>query len=217
MRLGLLACGLMIAATAALAGEPPAPSPADIGRSDITQAEINLVWAYPDSSNAARLAIEDIEKEVPSAARDDKLKAAWAAVGDVDKAVAPIARRLVADGYWLTTGPRPGGFDDDVWLIIQHMPDHDLQATTVSQLEPLVEKGLFNGREYALMYDRLALSEGRPQSYGSQMRCVDGRYDVADLEDPDHVEERRKAMGFTETLDEYRANFKDLKCAVKPS
>ena len=47
------------------------------------------------------------------------------------------------------------------------------------------------------MEDRVALAEGRPQTYGSQLRQNgnDSRLFVSPLLDPDHVDERRAAIG----------------------
>lgn len=61
------------------------------------------------------------------------------------------------------------------------------------------------------MFDRLAVAEGRPQRFGTQVVCVDGKQvvDWPNIEDPDNVEERRRAMGFTTTLSEYQALFAD--------
>ena len=67
------------------------------------------------------------------------------------------------------------------------------------------------GESYGLMYDRLAINEGRPQRYGTQMTCKAGKFviDLENLEDPENVEERRRAMGFRWTLSEYQALFDD--------
>ena len=51
-------------------------------------------------------------------------------------------------------------------------------------LEPLVVTGEVDGQSFGLMYDRLAVNEGRPQRYGSQMKCEAGRYVPEPLEDP---------------------------------
>jgi hypothetical protein len=60
----------------------------------------------------------------------------------------------------------------------------------------MVKAGEADGAAYALMYDRLALSEGRPQRYGSQMRCSDGQYDVGEpVDDIDRVDSRRASVG----------------------
>jgi hypothetical protein len=63
------------------------------------------------------------------------------------------------------------------------------------------------------MYDRLAVSEGRPQRYGTQMVCRDGRWTVDTLEDPANVDARRQEMGFRWTMAEYEARFTASPCA----
>lgn len=90
--------------------------------------------------------------------------------------------------------------------IVQHA-DLTLWRRFVPVLEPLVAAGEVDGQSYGLMYDRLAINEGRPQRYGSQMTCKAGKYVVDRLEAPETVDERRKAMGFPETLAEYEAVF----------
>lgn len=94
------------------------------------------------------------------------------------------------------------------FLIVQH-GNPELWRRFVPVLGPLVAKGEVIGPAYALMFDRLAISEGRPQRYGSQMTCKDGKFIADALEDPAHIEERRKAMGFTETLAKYAQRFEN--------
>lgn len=79
-------------------------------------------------------------------------------------------------------------------------------------LEPLVAKGEVDGQSYGLMFDRLALAEQRPQRYGSQVTCVDGRWVAMYLEAPETVDERRRAMGFNETYAEYLSYFAATPC-----
>ena len=84
------------------------------------------------------------------------------------------------------------------------------QRSTVNPvLEPLVAQGEVEGQSYGLMYDRLAINEGRPQRYGTQMTCKDGRWVVDTLEDPERVEQWRREMKFPWTLAEYEARFRD--------
>ena len=92
------------------------------------------------------------------------------------------------------------------FLIVQH-GNLELWRRFVPVLEPLMAKGEVKGTEYALMFDRLALAEGRPQRYGSQMTCKNGKFVVDKLADPEHVEERRKTMGSKTTLPEYVQHF----------
>ena len=96
------------------------------------------------------------------------------------------------------------------FLIVQH-GNLDLWQRFVPVLEPLVAIGEVRGESYGLMYDRLAINEGRPQRYGTQMTCKAGKWviDHANLEDPEHADERRAAMGFRWTLADYEALFAD--------
>ncbi|HYD05463.1 MAG TPA: DUF6624 domain-containing protein, partial [Reyranella sp.] len=50
---------------------------------------------------------------------------------------------------------------------------------------------------YAMLYDRIATTEGRPQRYGTQgTDCADGRYVTPrDVEDPENLDARRSAIG----------------------
>jgi hypothetical protein len=57
---------------------------------------------------------------------------------------------------------------------------------------------------YAYLYDRVAVAEQRPQRYGSQYGA-DGTPEP--IEDPDHVDERRKAVGL-DTMAEYDLQMK---------
>jgi hypothetical protein len=53
-----------------------------------------------------------------------------------------------------------------------------------------------------LLEDRVALGEGRPQTYGSQLRTDgNGPLYVPAIADPDHVDERRAAVGLPPMAD----------------
>lgn len=61
-----------------------------------------------------------------------------------------------------------------------------------------VKEGKARASSLALLEDRVALGEGRPQIYGSQVirdHTHGGRYYVRPLVDPDKVDERRAAVG----------------------
>lgn len=107
-----------------------------------------------------------------------------------------LVRAVVEDGSWLDPNLYPDRFRSNVWLIAQHSPDPAFMALVLSQIEPLALAGQFDRREYAMMYDRVAGNEGRPQRYGTQMRCIDGTTQTGPLEDPENVNALRAAMGF---------------------
>lgn len=60
----------------------------------------------------------------------------------------------------------------------------------------MAKNGEAEGPAYAFLYDRLALSEGRPQRFGSQMVCRGGRYAPQEpVEHPGDLDRRRLALG----------------------
>ncbi len=83
------------------------------------------------------------------------------------------------------------------FLIVQHSGDLPLMERVLRDMEALPREEV-DGQDYALLYDRTALMQGRPQRYGTQgSTCTaDGRFAVpADLESPAGVDSRRAAVG----------------------
>ncbi|MHC3126074.1 hypothetical protein OB03_01465 [Brevundimonas sp. GN22] len=121
-----------------------------------------------------------------------------------------VLDHLPPEGWYLRSR-----YGDEVattaFYVVQHS-DVETWRRFVPVLEPLVAQGEVAGPAYALMYDRLALSEQRPQRYGSQVACENGRWVALYLEDPDNVDERRRAMGFPDTYAEYVAGFQAMPC-----
>uniref|UniRef100_B0T9I7 Uncharacterized protein n=1 Tax=Caulobacter sp. (strain K31) TaxID=366602 RepID=B0T9I7_CAUSK len=81
------------------------------------------------------------------------------------------------------------------FLIVQHA-DTPLQKRFLPAIEAMAQRNEALWSEYALMYDRVAVAEGRLQRYGTQMHCVDGRMVPQPTEAPDQLDVRRAPMGF---------------------
>lgn len=93
------------------------------------------------------------------------------------------------------------------FLIVQHA-DVGLQKRFLPAIEAFARRGEAQWSHYALMFDRIAVAEGRPQRYGTQMLCEAGRMVPAPTEDPARLEARRAPMGFRwPTYADYLANF----------
>lgn len=83
------------------------------------------------------------------------------------------------------------------WLVIQHAPV-ELQKKYFNLFERAAHNGDISLEQVAMMDDRIAMHEGRPQRYGSQI--VDGK--LYRLLNPDKVDQWRKEMGMP-PLDDY--------------
>ncbi|HEV7782081.1 MAG TPA: DUF6624 domain-containing protein [Chitinophagaceae bacterium] len=95
-----------------------------------------------------------------------------------------------------------------VFLVIQHS-DLGIQEQYHSLLKKAMEEGDLFPDNLALLEDRIALRQGRKQSYGSQIgtNLKTGEQYVQPLEDPDNVDLRRAALGL-EPLSDYLRIYK---------
>ncbi|RYF91422.1 MAG: hypothetical protein EON95_15050 [Caulobacteraceae bacterium] len=144
---------------------------------------------------------------LPAAEIAQARKAMWAPIEAADAAnLKALLAMVPPEGWFLKSryGEKPAGA---AFHIIQHS-DAAQWKRLVPVLEPLVVTGEVDGQLFGLMYDRLAISEDRPQRYGSQMRCDKGNWAPYPLEDAAKVEEWRKAMGFMQTFAEYLEHWK---------
>lgn len=98
--------------------------------------------------------------------------------------------------------------DTHAWLLVQHADrDTAFQKAVLLKLEALCPQGETDPTNYAYLFDRVAINEGRPQRYGTQGGMVaPGKWEPDPMEDPAGVDERRKAVGL-EPLEEYKKCF----------
>ncbi|WP_436356022.1 DUF6624 domain-containing protein [Brevundimonas sp. CEF1] len=90
--------------------------------------------------------------------------------------------------------------------IVQHS-DEALWRRFLPVLQPLVATDEIDGQSYAMMFDRLATSEGRPQRYGTQFRCDNGKWRPYPIENVEALEAHRQEMAFPVPFAAYRAHF----------
>ncbi|MFC3078051.1 DUF6624 domain-containing protein [Phenylobacterium terrae] len=131
---------------------------------------------------------------IPEADRVAAREAAGALIDSVDREnQAALVAMLPPEGWFYESRyGRPAA--QAAFHVVQHA-DTELQRRFLPILAELVPKGEVEGQSYALMYDRVAMAEGRPQRYGSQFRCEDGRWTVYRIEDPAQLDALRQTMG----------------------
>ena len=89
-------------------------------------------------------------------------------------------------------------------LLIQHADaDPGFQAEVLPLLEAAYHAGGLAGQELAMLTDRVAKAQGRPQRYGTQTTITDGRVVFDPIDDSAGVDARRAAMGLP-PLAEYK-------------
>jgi len=91
----------------------------------------------------------------------------------------------------------------DAWQLVRRFEqDLPLQKTVALHLERAIAGGEAPGAEFARLQDRIAVAEGQPQRYGTQLHQVNAcRWVFRPMDDRAQVEARRRQIGLP-TLDE---------------
>lgn len=100
--------------------------------------------------------------------------------------------------------------DKTAWLIAYHADnDRSLQALVLDRTGPLVLKRGSDPRDFAELWDKLALAQGRPQRYGTQMHCIGKVWTPQQpLEEPVKLNERRGWVGLAGIAEASKAGSK---------
>jgi hypothetical protein len=106
-----------------------------------------------------------------------------------------LKARVAADG-WFDAGKYGKAADHAAWLLVQHADgDPDYQAVVAGLLEPKLRTHDTSPQNFAFLADRVAIRAGRPQTYATQMECVEGRSLAPRIAEPESLDRRRAAMG----------------------
>lgn len=145
------------------------------------------------------LAMQARDQELRHAAESDASK--MPAVMEADRAHTARMKEIVAEFGWPTASLAGEDGASAAWLLVQHADaDPDFQRKALLLMEPLLDSGEISKREYAYLWDRTH----EPQRYGTQLHCVDGRFQPREIESPEEVDARRKAMGMVPLADYVR-------------
>jgi len=95
------------------------------------------------------------------------------------------------------------------FLIVQHSPAPQFQKKCLELLERAVKQSEADIINLVYLTDRIRTFEGKPQVYGTQGQTnADGLIIPFPIEDEEHVDERRKAIGL-EPIAEYFKNMNE--------
>lgn len=97
---------------------------------------------------------------------------------------------------WVGPDKVGGQASQALFLVIQHS-ELAVQQKYLPMMREAVQMKKASGSSLALLEDRVALGEGRKQTYGSQIGFDEStnKYYVLPLEDPDRVDQRRASVG----------------------
>jgi tetratricopeptide (TPR) repeat protein len=104
--------------------------------------------------------------------------------------------KLIEEKGWPKKSVVGAGCANTAFLVVQHA-DLQLQQKYLPLIQRLCKAGEAGWQEYALMYDRVQVSSGKAQRYGSQVHYNPDtkKNELFDLEDPAKVDQWRKELG----------------------
>lgn len=151
-----------------------------------------------------RQRIDNVERQH---GRDSQeMKALWRTINEKDSSNVIAVTKVLDERGWLGADIVGQNGNEALFLVIQHA-DIAVQEKYLPMMRDAVAKGNARGSSLALLEDRVALRQGHRQIYGSQVgRDNLGEFYLSPLEDPDHVDERRAAVGLG-PLAEYLMNW----------
>lgn len=133
----------------------------------------------------------------------------------VDRLHAKRVREIIGTYGW--PGKSLVGDDgaEGIWLLVQHFEISD-QDEYLPMMGAAVKKGEASGKYYAYLLDRVRVRHGQKQLYGTQYQInTAGEWVREEIEDPPHLDERRKAVGML-PLAEFERTLPNVKIVPKP-
>ena len=125
-----------------------------------------------------------------------KVKALWRVIERQDAANLTTVTAILDRYGWLSAKDVGEKGNSALFLVIQHA-DRKTWEKYVPMMRDAVKLKSANAADLAKLEDRLALEQGRKQLYGTQLGRDEttNRYYVFPIEDPEHLDVRRKKMG----------------------
>jgi len=166
---------------------------------------VALLDSLFDEDQTLRRSIGDVQAKYGK--DSPEMQELWRTMAHKDSLNLIMVERILDERGWLGPDVVGGKGNSTLFLVIQHS-DQATQEKYLPMMRDAVAKGNARGSSLALLEDRVALGQGKRQTYGSQIGDdpATGMPCVLPLEDPDHVDERRASVGLG-TLAEYLTNW----------
>lgn len=131
----------------------------------------------------------------------------WKLVQKMDQFHLKQLKKILAKNGWLIISKYGKEIDQKTWLLVQHADsDPNFQASCAFLLEQLVPKGETDPKNFAYLYDRIAVKFpdlGIKQKYGTQARIEKNKIELYPyMGTARELNERRKMVGL-DSIEQY--------------
>jgi hypothetical protein len=144
---------------------------------------------YPQEIRALRQQLRSMVTEDQDA-RLAFNQARWEAVDTKNR---PEVLRIFERYGWVTNSLAGKDASHDFWLLVQHQTP-EIQQRLLPTLEKAAKDGNASMSDYAYLYDRVQMGLGKPQHWGSAVKCENGKPVLYVMDDPSGLDARRKAL-----------------------
>ena len=146
---------------------------------------------------------QDVRNKLIAAGMDRPDKALVARMAEIDSVNTVQIKRIIQEYGWPGKSLVGKEGASAVFLLVQHADrDPIFQKQALPLLRAAYEAGEASGQNLALLTDRVLVSEGKKQLYGTQVGVRNGILTVQPVEDEPNFDKRRKKMGLP-SMDKY--------------
>jgi len=164
---------------------------------------------YPEEIRALREQLRAMVKEE----QDARLAFDEARIKAADAKNRPEVLRIFSKYGWVTNSLAGKDAAHDFWLLIQHQTP-EIQRRLLPALEETATKtGNASTSDYAYLYDRVQVGLGKPQHWGTQTKCENGKPVLAPVDDPAGLDARRKELFMLPIREYLKSDYLSKVCA----
>lgn len=160
---------------------------------EIKRLIIELNQVYDNDQEVRKLAMMAINEH---GMRSEQVKTLGLEMDQMDSVNQKTVKAIIDQYGWLGSDIVGTKGNSALFLVIQHSDDETREAVL-----PILREALRNGsasaQDLSKLEDRVAISKGDKQVYGTQIGFDEktNKYYLLPLTDPDNVDERREKMG----------------------
>lgn len=153
---------------------------------------------------AAEPLSDALRQELVQLVREDQADREGLDVNDVaaikrmnehDAARTARLKAIVAEHGWPTVALVGKDGVNAAWLLLQHTDDWAWQASLLPAVERAAAAGEVRKQDLATLSDRVLVRAGKRQRYGCSFHLADGKMVADPIEDLEHLDARRAAVG----------------------
>jgi len=125
--------------------------------------------------------------------QDARLALSSARMEAVDAKNRPEVLRIFARYGWVANSLAGKDAADNFFLLVQHQTP-EIQRRLLPTLEKAAKRGEASMSNYAYLYDRVQMGLNKPQHWGTQANCENGKPVLYPVDDPAGLDARRKEL-----------------------